>query len=785
MVNETIEKLLDFDEQDKNEAWATEMTRLVMRDAKEVISQTDYNVRENVLTGEFPDDALNKVFASASMQRYKAKLSQSTIYFFERIRNSLIDDRHKSGLTITVNSLDPEKQDKKQFDKELLKNRKGIEGLLNGFTASNGMPPQQLGAEDYNGNVEEFDKSGGDEFDPTDIDNFFDAVWGLLSELRLQNPLNAVLRLNQINRNYDKYIMDILICMHTFSQVYVDEMDGGIKIDHLYPWEVKVLHGTGSNDFKDAQGFYIPRQTNIRGFMKKFGSSFDFAKDWQLLLNAGSIETQSCTGLSEKGRLVYGQYGNLLEVDRFMEKPIAYDYTEFKTISRTERQTILTKEGNITPRRIDRDNPAVHGGVTDKKFFEDTYYAYSFSSGSSGTQQPRLIKWGKLYMQQIEGINDEYSGFSIKGNTLTGVPVALVLKPLHQIIQISFKMMEMLINDIKPDGLILNYSSIIKVAEYLKTAKDIPNDKRDGIEMFLQMVEESPNMLADTPMTEDGQPTGGGNMGVQVKKNGINSAVNDLMKILEWCEKKAAVYLGTEGIEFAEARDGFKLSVENKKRSRAATGYIDFILLSHLEDISIGILNQVQDIAKFKDLPAYKYLVAIAGEKVMEFIGKMKKSPHRYGIFLDTFNNDITLMEIRGMAQDARLRNEISLEQYLVIMSFENPKQASFYLAYERKKSDRKRQTDAMGMLQQQDALAEKEFLRKMKLQDLIGKWSSNGSEKQANGFITAAQINAKSAIVREQLQQEGQNRRLAEEAINEIDKIAQQANVSAQQPLV
>lgn len=788
MINETIEKFLDFDEQDKNEAWAAEMARLVMRDAVEVISVTEYEARKNILYGAFPDAELDKIFTSASMRRYKTKLSKSTVYFFERIRNALIAERagNDSNLTITVNSLDPEKEDKKQFDKSLLQNRKGIEGLLNDITANNGMPPQKVTGADYNGNVDEFDKMGGDDLDPGDVNNFFDAAWGLLSELYLQNPLNAIFRLNQVKDNYNKYITDILIDLKVFSQVYVDETDGSIKTERLAPYNVKVLHATGSDNYKDAQGFHLPQTTNIRGFMKRFGNNFNFDRDWSLLLNAvsGGITT-SYSGISHNNQLLYGQQGTLIEFSVFLDKPIAFDYTEFKTIGRVASQLIVTPDGNIRPRRIDPQLPAVNGAPVKKIFYEDTYYTYSFNTGSSGGQKPQLIKWGKLYMQQLEGMNDEYSGFSIKGNGQEGVPVALILQPLHQIIQVSFKMMEMLINDIKPDGLIFTYSSIIQVANYLKSAKDVPNDKRDGIEAFVQMVEESPNLLVDTPLSDDGAPLGGGNMAVQTRKNGINAATADLIKIMDWCEKKAGVYLGTEGIEFAEARDGFKLSVENKKRSRAATAFIDNILLNHLEDISISVLNCVQDIAKFKDIPAYKYLVALAGQKAMDFIGKFKKSPHRYGIFLDTFNNDVTLMEIRGMAQDARLRNEISLAQYLVLMSFENPKQASIYLTRETEKAKAERQKNMLSAQQQQDAAEERKLAREIKLQDLKGKWSSDGSQKQANGFITAAQINAKSAIVREQLQQEGQNKRLADEAVNEIDKIAEQANAAAQKPLI
>lgn len=785
MVNEILEKFLDFDEQTKDEAWAAEMVRLVMRDAKAVISKEEYDKLKNVLYGEFDEGKIDKVFASPTMQRYKQKMSTSTVFFFERIRNSLIDDRNQSGLTITVNSLDPEKEDKRNQDKELLKNRKGIEGLLNEITANNGMPPKKIEGDDFEGNVDEFDKMGSDEFDPTDVDNFFTAVWGLKAELYLQNPLNAVFRANQVRGYYDKYINDILICLHVFSQVWVDDIEGGIKIDHLYPYEVEVLQATGSNNYKDAQGFNVKRSTNVRGFMKRFGSYFNFDRDWQLLITAshgGSIQTY--TGLCEKGSLVYGYYGELLEFDRLLDMPISYSYTEWKTMNRNTSQKAVTKEGNIINQKVDKETPRVDGASLTEKYSEETYYAFSFDI-NGGVQHPKLAKWGKVYMQEFEGLEDEYSGFTIKGNKRDGVAMATILKPFHQIIQIAFKMLEMLINDIKPDGLIMNYTSIMKVAEYLKTAKNVPNDTRTSIDHFFQMVEESPNLLADTPTTEEGEPLGGGNLGVQTKKNGLNKAANDLISIIDWCEQKSERYLGTAGLENLEARDGYKLSIENKKRTRLATSFIDFILLAHLEDISITTLNYVQDISKFKTIPAYKYLEAQVGKKVMTFIGEMKKTPHRNGVYLDTFNNDIELMEIRAVAQEARATGEISLEQYMVLRSIENPKQATYYLAYERKKTQKQKQTDAMSMMQQQDAMAEKAYQRQKALDDNKGEWTRKANAEQALGFTTAAQINAKSAIERERMSQEGLNARATEKALNEIDKIAEVATQNAQKPLI
>lgn len=785
MINDIINKFLDFNEDIKDEAWATEMVRLVMRDAKSIISKADYELGENILFGRFPETELDKLFVGKHMVTLRQKLSVSTVYFFEKVRNALIDDRNSSGLTITVNSLDPEKEEKRKSDRELLQNKKGIESMLNEITANNGMPPTPITKDDFHGNVEVFDEMGYDEFDPTDLNNFFDAHWGLKQELFLQNPINAIFRLNQVSRNYDKYINDILITLHNWSQVYVDELEGSIKIEHLYPYEVQVLHATGTNDYKDAQGFNLPKTTNIRGLLKRFGSAFNFERDWGYLLTAATGQVNhSYTGIgfNEGRELLFGTPGQLMDFNKFLDAPINYGYCEFKTISETVRQKGINKNGNIVNMPVNYSSPQIDGWEKEIKYHEDTYRAYYLEVGSL---QPKLIKWGKVYMQETEGQNDEYSGFSIKGNTRKGIPVVEILKPFWRMMNVSFKMFEMLVNDVKPDGFVFNYSTLSKLAADLQQAKDTPDDARAAIDNYLKMISESPNIITDTPTGDEGEVLGGGQFGVQPRKNGLNDAAKDLREIMDWCEQKAEKYLGTQGIELAEPRDGYKLSVENKKRTRAATAFIDFILLNHIEDISITTLNYTKDISKFKDIPAYKYMANLVGYKTMDFIASMKKAPHRYGTFLDTFNNDIELLEIRGMAQQALANKEIELTDYLVLRSFENPRQALAFLTRQKSKARKQQQMDAMTSLQQQDALAEKAFQRQLAIDNNKGKWAQAARHEEAKGFITAAQLNSQAQIQAKVISEQGQNERLAKQAINDIDKIAEEANINAQKPVI
>lgn len=787
--DDVLSKFLDFDESAKDETWATEQVRLVKMNARHLISKEEYFRLKNILTGEFPDINFDAIFASPSMAAVRKKISKNTVDFFQKTLNALIDDRVNSGLSISVNSLDPTKEEKRKSDKQLLKERQAIEGVMNEVTSGNGMPPIKITADEFHGNVEMFEKNNYDEFDPVDLNSFFADHWALKAEIYYQDPINDTMRHNQVSRQFPDKITDILIDMKNCSQVYVDDMEGKIKVKHLHPWEPKVFQATCSSDYKDAGGWDVPKSTNIRGFMKMFGTYFNFERDFALLLRGGLSSSgitnyEKINSISYEGSVRYGS-GTIEECitwEMFLDLPISYGYCEWKTISRLRKQMGVTAEGNLIPNYLEKDSDAVDSMPVEKKYWEDTYRAYYFDLGLN---EPKIIKWGKQYMMLIDGLEDEYSGFSIKVNSRAGKSMAKVFEPYWNILNFTFKMLEMLITDIKPDGLILNFESMMKIAAWMQTAKDVPTDIKSGVDAYLLMAQDSVNLITANQETPEGQPMGGGNSGVSVRKNGLNGAAPDLLKIMDWIELKVSSYTATQALDNAEPRDGYKLSIENKKRSRAATAFIDYILLTHLEDISISVLNYTQVISKFKETLAYKYLAGAVGDKTMEFISNTTKAAHRYGIYLDTFNNDITLLEIKQTAQQALLQGQLSYEQYMNICSFESPKKAAAYMAYERAKADRKRQQEAQAALQGQSALQKQKDDNLFKIKEMEARYRVSDSKSQAQGFIQAANINANASITGKQISEQGQNARQSNEAINEINKIAAESEAESQKPVL
>lgn len=772
---------LTSEESERDERWCQDIIRLMVSNLNPLVLQTNYDLGNDVLFGVFPKTNVEKLFKGKIMEAMKAKLSGSTVYFFEKIRNAVIDERINANLSVTLNSLDPEKEVKKKSDRELLINRKGIESLTDEITGNNGMPPVRFKGDDFHGNVDDFDQEGFDEMDNENVKDFFDSRWGLNSELQLQNVVNAIFRLNQVTRKYDKYINDILICLRVCSQVYVDEVEGKIKIEYLCPTDVDVLGITDENDQKGAQGFRVRKTTNIRGLIRRFGDSFSFNDNWQDLLRTVNFgRADQYTGIYENDMLIVGSGDtkNCITLQQFLDFSVTYSYVEFRVINGNTKYKGGDKFGNLIS--VSKANH-IDGLTKETKYKEDTYRAYFLDIGEP---LPKIIKWGKLFLQPTEGVYDEYSGFSILVNGRKGIPMVDILKPFYHMMQVSFTMFEMLVNDVKPDGYIYNYDAIVKVAQHLQEAKDTPDDIRDAIGNLMAQFQESPNMLTVTPTDDTDNIIGGDAFGVKEKKNGLNKAAEDLMKIMDWCEMKATDYLGTQGIELAEAKDGFKLSLENRRRTRAATAFIDFILLNHIEDQATAVLSYAQDISKYKDIAPYKYLENLVGPIVIEFLNKIKKSPHRYATFLDTFNNDIQLLELRQMAQSDHQNGRISLEQYALVVSFENIKQAIFYLSQERKKADKKRQKDSQNAFQAGQAEKEAQLEREMKLENLKGEWRAKSEEFRSNGFIQAAQINVQGQIAAKQMQEDGQNKRLADNANNEVAKIAENADRKAQEPV-
>lgn len=787
MINEFLHKLLVLSEKDKTIEWATELVSIIRRDATPLISKPVYDKLRNVLYGTFPEADLEKLFKGREMQRAKQKLSKSTVYFFERVRNSLIDDRTSAGLSITVNSLDPEKEDKKRKDRDLLENRAAIQSILGEITNNNGMPPITVDTKnDFHGNIDEFDKAGYEDFDNDDKNAFFDNKYALLSEVYIQNALNAILRTNQVTRLYPEWIDDILICLYACSRVYVDLLDGHFVTEYQKPYEVKVFGRTLSNDYKDSQAILTEKTTNVRTFIRMVGDNFDFSKNWEDLLHAityTSGEQDRYTGIIDDsfGTVLYGETGNCLSMRNFLDAAITYGYIEWKAFNASVRQT-TTIYGVPVNLPVNEQYPRQDGMPDATKISEETYKSYYIATGYTSQ---RLINFGKLYLQPTEGANDQYSGFSFKIFKRNGISAAEIIKPFWEIMQRSFQKVEMLVNDVKPDGNLYVYESLVKVAEFLQGAKDTPTDIRNTLDAVMEMYNESPNKITSIPTDDEGNIIGGGAFAVQKERNGLNDAAIQLMKIMDWCEEKVDRQLATQGIGIAEPRDGYKLSIENKVRARAATAYIDYILLNHLEDVCITLINYVQDAAKFKDIPAYKYLEFLVGKEALDYLNTLKKSPHRNAVFLDTFNNDVSLMELRQRAAISLERKEINFGQYTIIMSMDNPKQIMFYMTHELLRQQKLYQRNQLDMLKQQDQLSEAEHRRRLELEDRKGQWMRLARKEEAQGYIGAAQLNSQASLTRAQIQQEGQNKRIVQEGENKLSEIGEKYKNEQQKSLV
>ena len=122
---------------------------------------------------------------------------------------------------------------------------------------------------------------------------------------------------------------------------------------------------------------------------------------------------------------------------------------------------------------------------------------------------------------------------------------------------------------------------------------------------------------------------------------------------------------------------------------------------------------------------------------------------------------------------------------FSIIKNKSNPTKAMAELAYQKMKADKKRQQDQMTVLQQQDAMAEKAFQRQLAIDNNKGKWQVAVKKMEATGFSDAAAFNAKASITKEQMQQEGEDKRLATKTINEIDLQNEKYNKEAQKPVV
>lgn len=678
------------------------------------------------------------------------------IAIMEKIRNILIGEHVKAGVSVNLNAIDPSAESERKADKKLLQNRKEIEGIISFLHQEIGLPEYKLenekkisGKNPFAGNVEMFDELGLDENSNHQVSYFFKVWFKLLHEMRAQDVVNYFIEYNEIKEHVDNWCNDIMGKKVIAGQAYVNEVTGAIDHKYIAPERIMLIEGK-RDDGRDAVCIGYEDSVTVSDVIKRIGNSFDWERDILALVNAVSYTNRrEITGIWDGGNRIWSnaksQAGGECSYGEFLNFKVSLDYIEWKTIDAKAAKVGVDWHGNL--RYIDKpvstktDDESKY--VKEVWYNEVTYRAY-FIPTSSNSQ--KLIKWGPLYHQLVEGSEDEYSNFSLFFKKEAGPTVAEVAKPWIELAQEAFTKFRWMVRKAKPKGRAYNYESLIKVA----TKMINEGSNKVKIHEVIKLFEEGVNEIFTIPEI-DGQKVGGGVNPNYELPNGLDPTALTFKQIIDWCVENIKSDLGINDIREAyspKQNDGFKLQMQSLEQSRNATNYMREMIDSILRQFAKYTLITVQDIVKYKDTIPYNFLKRAIGNTAIQDITELDSiAHHRYGIFVNSFATYMERQRVLQETNQAWLAKEIGYEIKMLIDSIDDYRKAAFIMAFEKERAKKEKQEEIRNAQQNQLALEDKRHNNKMDEINLEGNLDIKARQVQGYYYYQAAIAQSQSRV--------------------------------------
>lgn len=716
----------------------------------------------------------------------------------EKIRNVIASEIEAAGLHIEAYAVDPTAESQKLKDRELLANRKAIEGLISSLNAKIHKPPYKLendkgpdGRGMFAGNVEQFDEMGMDDTNNEDLAHFFQLYHRLRHEISAEDAINFYMAFNEVSENFALWVDDILAKKAICARTYVNHVNGNINIKYVAPETVQAIIGR-RRDFKDAPAIGITQLVTVQEFLQMVGEEFNMETDMDVLWSATTFAVgHEYTGVHINDRWVCGESSrNMASFAQFMQFKVNVGYIEWKSNDKkTSVGTKKNKHGN--PSFVEK--PANHKERKNQKYDYKVYsntdevtYKAVYLVLSAASQ--KIYQYGKLMYQNrgdMEGREDEYSNFSISCYLEIGKTAIEAVK--RNIIQIekAFAKLENAIMRALPPGHLYNYESLVQIAKGM-----FPDDNTQvSIEKVMHMFEQSANKLYTIPQI-NGQPVGGGQPASIELQNGLSRSVMEFKQIIDWNFEMIYNTLGISPLRQAYApqpRDVAKLQAQALEYSDKATGYIPRMLMKMLDNVGRRVMCTVQDIVKFKEINKvpYDFMVQALGNATVNDIASLKDVPlHRYGIFIQSFNSFQERQEIKAMTVGAYTNKEITTEQLLLINNIRNPKKAAMVLAYEKRRNERKQQEASAQAHQQAMQLEQAKSQGEMQIQQVKGQLQLQNTQLEGEYKVKVALIEQQGRLAEMQMKPQNDVVKINAKTDGAIRQKEAEVNIDAQKPM-
>lgn len=808
MVNNSNLTYQEVDPAKKDAVWANQVINVHRMNWRPLVSRDRAFENRNILYSTQP---LDKVRDSFQDEDFKKNVDFIPLPIMEAFVNAVVEEITKNPPKAELKSIDPTATIMREADIQLLKNRKIVERDITSFQQQIGIPtPYKMPYENFNGNVKEFDKMGLNEENPQDIQFYEENFQKLGVEMAGQSVIDHVLKVNKFDEStLRRMVKDIFACKVNSTQIYVDKTTGEIKSRYI---DMQICRGVfgDTNDGKNDICRGWEDNTTVMEWLSMVGNEFDWIRDWKHLLWAinycngtkftGFIRNNThydcCNDVSFMGQMGLGEVQtNLLDWSMAYTYKVYCGYIEWKTVDAT--QTYLRSHTNpdfvdIVPYSFELKKKKEIKEYYKESFYQQQWYCSYFIATTSMTQW--IYGFQKVYFQQIEGANDEYSNGTLCYYQEEGKSAVEIAKPYLQPANFAYYRMLWLIYKTKPDQEEYLLDELVTMAKELQ--REFPQMAGNGtapsfeniLNQIIQYQRKSHVKLRVLPEVEGRKQPQLPLMGERQGSGGLDATAIAMQAVTQWAEAQISLKIGINPMRLGAnppSRESTQSEETTIQYSFNTTGYIYRMIQYVKEHAANTILTYAQDIVKFKDSLPYKWLISLVGFDTIESLKVLDKwAAHRCGLCIGDYNRNIDKQRIMQAADIALQKGTLTEPEWFIINTTEDPRRAHAILMRLAREKERRDRAFEMQKIQAQDAVGQRQFEREMALVQAKGQIEVQKAELQMRGYIGAAQINAENKLNVKELQVAGEQPKIEAKTEGQKQLEREKANLESQKSL-
>lgn len=755
--------------------WANKVISRRRMDWRAVIDVNYYRKMKSILLSlQDLTPSVKKYFTD---EEYLRNTVFRPLPIMEKTKNIIIDQAREAGIKPYIEAVDPSATIDKKQDIFRLQHAESHVGEVTKMRKNVGIQtPYALREKDFNGNVRDFTKMGLNPMDESEVKFFFDTHYKLKYEIAAQTAVLSYLAANKAEIDIPRYCIDIMSVKTLCKQDYVSRLTGQIITKYLQPTQVYWIPGNARDGF-DSSVKGWERLITIQELMSALGDKFDFERDWRQLImaiNYASGSNNPFTGFVKGGNAynLFEATGNLTEsaTENASEVRVnllnyddcfnsTYNYMVYFGFIEWPQYCLHVEKRNTNTGQMfqvpnDYVPPPKSPWVREEKGYFKTKQSYYLAWGAY-SQQP--YNYGDMYMMPTMGDSDEFCAGSISIIREEGLSGVAAVENYIELANYAYYKMLWAIHRSKPDQWDYSFESIRDVAQKLgqplnkqgSLAPQTPGTFQSAVDQLIEKFEKKLFKIHTNPNI-DGQPIGGGGSG-HIKVPGALDALAVQLRelVLEWAEQQVADKFGLAGLANAQApnpRDGLKLNELYLRQSRQATGYIPRMIDQGFRSTADIMLMYIQDILKFPQTIAYKYLVRLVGQECVDDLATITDaSPRRYAITATSYSNWPDKKDQMLEALAAFQKGLITFSEYQLLKLIDDPRVAAKQSAFFQEKGERRKEAQTKAANEFTMALEDKKAANLFKIEKYKADSKTLQERIRTNGYIYQADKMAES----------------------------------------